>query len=514
MSQYLAPYFLDIPLGYTILQTQNRLVGHFTDNGWQLLAQVDDSYSDLIPPATETIGTTKFREVVRLYFPNNTTITIGSYQVCIADAYPQSIRLTAKTAGAVAAAVTIDGVTVTGAVGSAGSTANDNLRALYYALRDSANATITGWGHDYNGTDTIICTNKTIGAMVACSGNANVTYSPHAASVLAGARSGFVIQDAANGYSVPMDLTQGFVYYMEIYSRSFSLSTKTLGGTTGQVFASYIDHSEAMAVMPDSPFCTPIELVIGSAGESGPVGRGRLTHWWAIPSQYANHTIPSQQTTYKMADADPTPEFNPWTGAANPRVVTDAPLNYTGYSYSLMMPEQTLSKLGLVSGPSAINGAFRVTPLGFIGSVYVFDSNSGANPAGGYANSARFLPAFNLPDINKWTGTEPDETSAMSRVQPPPSSYPTLAQALDTTTAYSSITLSSTAGLSATGGDLIIGMEQIHYTGISGANVTGVSMAQNGTVRERHFIGDVVSPVVWFLKINNGAICCGPTKPV
>ena len=112
MSDHLASYYDTIPLGYTITQMQNVLVGNLTTNGWQLLAQSDGAYSDLIPPSTETIGTDKFREVTRIHFSSNTAIVIGGgYQVCIADAYPQSIRLTALTAGAVTPSVTIGGVT-------------------------------------------------------------------------------------------------------------------------------------------------------------------------------------------------------------------------------------------------------------------------------------------------------------------------------------------------------------------------------------------------------------------
>jgi hypothetical protein len=101
----------------------------------------------------------------------------------------------------------------------------------------------------------------------------------------------------------------------------------------------------------------------------------------------------------------------------------------------------------------------------------------------------------------------------MSQIQPAPSTYPTLAQALDATTDYPSILLSSTAALPPAGG-VIIGMEAFTYAGTSGGNTpTGVTRGANGTTQHRHFVGDVVSPVTWFLKVNNGAICCGVNKP-
>jgi hypothetical protein len=102
----------------------------------------------------------------------------------------------------------------------------------------------------------------------------------------------------------------------------------------------------------------------------------------------------------------------------------------------------------------------------------------------------------------------------MAQIMPAPSTYPTLAQALDATTAYTSILLSSTAALPPAGG-VIIGTEEFTYAGTSGGNtLTGVTRGANGTTQARHFIGHVVSPVTWFLKVNNGAICCGANKPV
>lgn len=513
MSTYLASYFDAIPLGYEIIQMQNVFVGNLTANGWQLLAQVDGlgGYSDLIPPATEPIGTSQFREVVRIYFPNNTTITIGSYQVCIADAYPQSIRLTAKTAGEVQAGVTIGGVTVLGAMGSAGSTANDNLRALFYALKDSVDATITGWAYDYNGTDTLICTNKTVAAMVTCSGNTNVNYFAHAQSVLNGSRSGRATIDATYGYSVTMDLTNGFVYYMDIFSRSFSLSTKCLSGVTGPIFASYADHTESTTIMPLGGPCTPMELWVGKSDAASGRAYAKPTHWWAIGYTYYSKPESLAATTTTVGSTVDDGDAHPFTGAINPTIPTDAWLtfdNAVGFSYPLEVVFGELSNVEIQAGNSSdirMAAAYRVSG--------VRTENASEFYSVASHMTYRFMGGANLPDIAKWHGTEPNEAAALCKVQPPLSTYPTLAQALDATTAYSSILLSSTAGLPIPG-SLIIGTEGYTYTGVSGASVTGVARGANGTVQARHFVGDVVSPAVWFLKVNNGAVCCGPTAPV
>ena len=514
MSTYLGAALDSIPLGYTILQMQNAIVGQLTSRGWQLLAQVDGDHSDVIPPVTETIGTSTFREVVRLYFPNNTTLTIGSYQACIANAYPQSILLTAKTAGAVQAGMTINGVTVLGAVGSSSSTANQNLQALYYALMDSVDPTIQGWSYSYNGADKLICTAKVPAAMVACSGNGNVTYSALGASVLAGARSGFVNNDVGQGYSVTVDLTNGFVYYMDIFSRSFKLGTRCLSGIYGPIFASYMDHATALAWVPDATQCTPIELVIGQQYDAISYS-GKVTHWWSIPAGYGTRAIPAVETTYMMGNGENAPEFNPWSGRGTPLQVTDSPLNLTQFYgsqlLSKMMGELIFNACANVTSGNAIPyGKYKVLPVGSV-SKSIADLSFASY--GCYQNCLRFTPEFSLPDIALWSGTEPNESAGMGQVVPAPSSYPTLAQALDATTAYSSILLSSTAGLPSAGA-VIIGTEEITYTGLSGNSITGTTMGANGTARSRHFVGHVVSPVAWFLKVNNGAFCCGPNKPV
>ena len=506
MSIFLAPYLDLIPLGASITTMQNTLVGNLTANGWQLLAQVDGlgGYSDLIPPATEPIGTSQFREVVRIYFPNNTTVTVGSYQVCIADAFPQSIRLTAKTAGAVQAGVTIDGVTVLGAVGSANSTANDNLQALYYALMDSADPTITGWTFTYDSNGTLICTARVPAAMVACSGNANVNYFAHGQSVLAGARSDWATVDSAHGYSVTTDLTNGFVYYMSVTSRSFVLATKCISGAYGPIFASYADHANALSCLPDSIYCTPIELFIGTTQATLLC---KPTHYWGI-GKITGSTIVTQtgNTSLYPQGVSPVLDNHPFLGSAIYGVTSDASSASTD-GWPPTMLEQGLSVSGVVGTGSPLDAFYRIesTGIGFFSKVM--------NGAYVTSNSVRFAPQTLLPDIAIWVGSEPIETCAISVIYPPPTTLPTLAQALDATTVYQSILLSSTAGLPVQGG-FIIGSEGFTYTGISGASVTGVTRGVNGTTQARHFVGHVVSPATWYLKVNNGAICCGPNKPV
>ena len=510
MSTYLAKYLDSIPLGYSITQMQNALVGHLTDHGWQLLAQSDGNYSDLIPPSTESIGTTKFREVTRIYFPTYTSIVIGGYQACIADAYPQSIRLTALTAGAVTPSVTIGGVTVSGATGSSSSTANDNLLSLYYALRDSANATITGWDHWYNGSDTIICTNKTIASAVTCSAT-NVTYTAHAAPVQSGALSGYAAVDSTFGPSVTIDLTNGFVYYMSIFSRTFTLATKCISGVFGPIFASYIDHDYAVNACPTEGWCTPIELTMGDSSSTDPRAAVRFTHGWSFPTNYTHHAI-TNISTATIIDTSTFYEFNPWTGHASPTKPTDHPrshLSPSGYGTNSYWDDWvTFGIIGLeVSVNLSLYKLFKVLPLAY----------GGSNPGVQLQNAVRWIPPMQLPDIFKWIGaSEPNETACLANPQPAVGVNGegiTLEEALDASSTYSTLLLSTVTGLDPAG-VVIIKKEAFTYTGISGGNtLTGVSRGANGTTKVRHFVDDQVEPGTWFMKLNGAAMCCGPTQP-
>lgn len=509
MSTYLAKYLDSIPLGYSITQMQNVLVGHLTDHGWQLLAQSDGAYSDLIPPSTESIGTTKFREVTRIYFPTNTSIVIGGYQACIADAYPQSIRLTALTAGAVTPSVTIGGVTVSGATGSSSSTANDNLLSLYYALRDSANVTITGWDHWYNGSNTIICTNKTIAAAVTCSAT-NVTYTAHAAPVQSGALSGYAAVDSTFGPSVTIDLTNGFVYYMSIFSRTFTLATKCIAGAFGPIFASYINHEYAVNACPTEGWCTPIELTMGDSSSTNPTAGVRFIHGWSIPVQYTHHAITNQSTASIIGNGD-VYDFNPWTGHGSPIKPTDCPPSHTagGYNGTYAYWDSLLifGIIGLeVTIDYGLSKLFKILPIAY----------GGSNPGVQTQNAVRWIPPMQLPDIYKWIGSEPNETSCLANPQQAVGVNGqgiTLEEALDASSDYQTLLLSTVTGLDPAG-VVIIKKEAFTYTGTSGGNtLTGVARGANGTTKVRHFVDDQVEPGTWFMKLNGAAMCCGPTQP-
>ena len=121
-----------------------------------------------------------------------------------------------------------------------------------------------------------------------------------------------------------------------------------------------------------------------------------------------------------------------------------------------------------------------------------------------------------LPDIYKWIGSEPNETACLANPQQAVGVNGegiTLKEALDASSTYSALLLSTVTGLDPAG-VVIIKKEAFTYTGTSGGNtLTGVSRGANGTTKVRHFVDDQVEPGTWFMKLNGGAMCCGPTQP-
>lgn len=460
--------------------------------------------ADVIPPATETVGNTKYQEVVRIYF-TSTAISFGSYLTAKIDAIPQRLSIVALTAGAVTPSVIIDGVTISGATGSGGTTANQNLQALYYALKASGNAAITAWDFWYNGTDRIVGINKTIQAPKVLGAGTNVTHTQLNYPVLAGATSDFGGVFFANSYVVTVDLTAGFIYYLQVNARSLVLGTKTNASFYGPIFASYCDNATAIAALPTgSGDCSPIELFVGQTSTNDSACVYRTTHFWAAPSGYtsavaqqntnvvsANFGILAGNTAHPLATGSMPGGIQDVAPSGHPANLN---IQLTGYALALD-PTQ---------GP--VGAQFKVVPVGTF--------NVGSN-IGSYLTAPIFWTQTLLDDVYKWTGAESNETLALAsniRTRAYIGAANNLAADLDDTTMYAALTLDTVAGLP-TAGIVSVGLELFSYTGVSGATLTGVTRGIYGSGKSRHYIGDGVTSAYWYAKINNGAIYSGNAKP-
>lgn len=414
------------------------------------------------------------------------------------------------------------GVTaVSGATGNTGSTAKDNLRALYVALRASADPKVTDFTWSYqkaspqNADDTldwIVGVRTTLAAIkdspAWVSGNANVNvyqageYRP----------AGVVPADMMPGMATPtlgtmgitIDLNNGFIYYLQINARGFALATKTNANFFGPLHACWADHTKALAVMPttfDPRWCGVNELLVGYDNAA----TSNLSV--AIPAKMM--VLPSKMST------SPTQAYD-MLGSSFYGVFAASGFRYRNQFCDMITPS-TGSPFFNTFAPLAASGIFagtneqaaddfQIHRMAMQGTAEVVLSC--ASPAEN--NIAAVTPALDITDWYKFRGTATNESLALVADTV---NLTTLGQAMDDTTAYTTLNIGSTAGFAAAG-FIVIENEIIQYTGLSGGDtLTGVTRARYGTAKQQHWVGDAVYQGLWFTIINGGALLCGPTKP-
>lgn len=122
MSTFLHPEAFSIAAGTGQGAIQTTVDGKLTAQGYQRITYDTVNFiSDFIPPATETIGDGRFRQVARIYY-NTADISLSMYDYPTANAHSQMYRLSEKTAGAVQPGVYIAGSTPITATASASGT--------------------------------------------------------------------------------------------------------------------------------------------------------------------------------------------------------------------------------------------------------------------------------------------------------------------------------------------------------------------------------------------------------
>lgn len=511
MSNFLSYQTALIAAGATQAAIQTAIDAKLTAQGWQRITYDTTNFiSDFIPPSGETIGDGRWRQVTRLYY-NTADISISMYDQPIADACAQMYRLYAKTAGAVAAGVTINGVTVNGAAGSAGSTANQNLYALWVALMQSADSNITNWKITYmpgiGGVDSILLERRTISlTVITITPNANVngTAQGDAITAAGGATAQGIGAALLGKYAVIIDRTNGFYVYMDIFSRSFKIAIKTISNYYGPMFAYYAPNADALAMVPQSPAWALNPTCHISEGIYGLV----------------NGTAAAPSVTYNCRTPNAFSISASWGYQATTPYV-NGPFNWNADGgYIIPGIFQTLTANGHYS--SGVD-TFVASPVGiqasvsFNTSIDLFNIALGALPYAPQNIPAEATgPAAFLEDIFVSTNTDGNEVTCLAGLQTPVGI--TLAANLDDTTAYTTITLNSTTGTDgktlAASGFVVLGQEVFQYTGTSGGNtLTGVTRAYNATPQVRHFIGDPVAQGGWFVKINGGYIYAGIPRP-
>lgn len=515
MSTFLKPEAFLFIAGTTQGTIQTTIDGKLTAQGWQRITLDTVNFiSDFIPPVTETTGDGRYRQVARIYY-NTADISISMYDYPIVNSQAQMYRLTPGVAGAVAAGVTINGVLVTGAVGSAGSTAKDNLYALWVALMQSVDANITNWQFTYMpgvaGVDSILMERKTIsGTLITITPNANVIGAVQGDPVLAGTPTAHSLAAALVGiFTLTIDRTNSFYVYMGIFSRSFHIGIKTTSNYYGWGFCYWMPNADALAAIPTkanfliNSQCRIQEgfygLVNGSA--AAPTGTYNVRTPVAFGMTYAWNYVPSNITSMGT-----TYNFNAAGGGAVPGYLVSFTVNghwsnQTDTFTAYVIDTPTANYPGVID---LANVAIAPTPF--------VPATIGGNPPYVQASS----PAVYLEDVfaASSANTDSNEVTVIAGIAQP--SNITLQQNLDDTTAYTTVLLNTVTGLATVGTNyIVLNQEVFSYTGTSGGNtLTGVTRAYNATPQKRHFIGDQALQGGWFVKMNGGFAFMGLTRPV
>lgn len=518
MSTFLGFPKGEIPLGYSIIQMHDAFVSLFVSFGYQIFGE-DKSNPTLtkvylIPPATESIGTAWIREVVYVTF-SGSQVTFQPLSQAL-QAFPQAVVLQPKTGGAVASAVTLDGVTVTQDSGTlaAGNSASDNLNHLFDAIRDSSDAAFTGWDWMLQGPPTsggeshIYGIRKTAVANVTITPNANCYASTLSTYCPAGVQDMNATPPVA-ARTLAVDLTNGFSYAIQMCARGFAWAHKTISGVgSGAVHCCWADHTQALALVPDSAgfwskFLSPVELLVGYDGDATTIASyGKPAKYWALFGR-----IPTQKVYPSANGGDYAAARHPfgWFGVRGVWVDAHNGVNLGGGG--AQDQQITLQGTSVFSGDAGPGSNFSLFKQGMGGNA-IWDANLyDTIYSGTQSRISEVMGAMKGLDWYKVKGTFADEVRMLAG---DPETTAVLNQDLDATTAYTTLNLVSTANLQ-NAGTLIIGTEPFPYTAKTATSVVGVT---RGPVRTKHKTGDIALQGLWFVKMGGSALLAGYEKPV
>lgn len=472
---------------YWRLNITARQSGTITRVSYWCLEDSSNNYTDttleayFIPPVTETIGNSMSRELVRIAAGSN-TISISPVQE-ILGSLPQCYGFDGPVAGAVTLSVTIGGVTVSYA-GESTNTGGRNAIGLYDAIIASTDANFLAWDWKFYNNNGIYfyATTKVPSSNITISGT-NITARLKGIYVPPQLQS----QGFTAASTLTTDLTNGFIYYLQVNARGIALATKTNAGFYGPYHACYGVNSEAVSQVPASILSsipmTPIELIIGYddiATYSGSLGR--TTHLWTVFPNILTGIL-TAETNYIAS--------NVFTGHVFPGQLSDSMGTYGSLNVDLPLYSE-----GVFTG--ADNGTmYTVHKLSFP-SPHIWNNVNGSN-----INGRAVGPVYNDLDWYRYVGTLSNEQLVLTASTDFSTTLTADAQATD-----ENILVASTTGFP-TAGFLVIFGEVLQYTGVTGTSFTGCTRGKYSTLAYPHHTGDIVNIGMWLVKINTGLLMSG-----
>lgn len=515
MSKFLAYESFLVDIGTSVAAWKTQFETSLTDQGWQIFDSTDD-WTEFIPPVTQAIGTSTGNGVLRAYF-DATSVRFEPRLRFEGDSRGSVWHVRTSATGyashAFDTSLTIGGVTWT-VPNQSPWTGNSRTENLYNEIvadintypdgRDAYTYTLrTDLGSDYIIEFTRIdpdtddqtplqdaSTSLSITRQATSfSANKTVPYLP--------ASDGWTAGD----FSVNIDLASGFIYYLSIFERSIVFATKTTVDYYGPIAATWIDNQLALDQTPSS--LVPVELYTVDCSNRNSTGY--------FFDALSSHSI----GYYKVpSDVDVTPENYRYMGAAT---------SYYASALKLPFGEMRVSDLGSLSmliprehqyfsfdvkahagGVSNLYGSL-LEPVYPIVNVELFKAHF-FSEGSGFAWAAETTSSF-LDDVYMYASAATDESLHLARIVDI-----TTGVSADATSSDTSITVGDTS-LFPENGTIIVNSEIMEYTGKTATTFTGLTRGMYGTVADAISIGDTVYATNWFVKINDGAILAGTTKP-
>lgn len=475
-------------------------------------------FADFIPPVTETIGNSNARDVVRFLYANNGgSMSIIGVQELL-TALPQVWNLDTFTTGAVTSSLTI-GTTVS-YTGAGGNTSTQNARGLYEALKASADANFTPYNWFWP-----VAGQKSSGGGIFFSLKvpaANLSSLPISVNSTLHCRGGYcppIVQCGsfmrADLTTLTIDLTNGFVYYIQICSRGLGVGIKTNVGYYGAVHACYTDNASALAQLPVSDIpgvlCTPIELIVGVDGlVTSTSSIGYIPRMWALGAgNFAPiGTVTPDYSTFIGS------YFNKFCASQNVQDCAQNSINAINGNFSSPI---TLNAEGISTGVNSyVFSVFPINkmigfPTAFIGGYFANGYNFG---------STYFSPSFPNIDWYKYIGASAPASEQL--VLSPSTDFIAVVNG-NQTSAATTINVTCASGVvfpAGSPGYIIIDGEPITYTGLINAGTGGATSSFTGCTRGVYGIPALglpdQTPVqigAWFCVINSSLLFAGYQKP-
>lgn len=515
MSAFLAYESYLVDIGTSVADWKTQFETSLTTQGWQIFDSTDD-WTEFIPPVGQPIGIPYGNGVLRVYF----TATTVRFEPRLRFEENQSsvwhirnANTTTSSNSSYNMSLTIDGVTWTQANTVSPYTQDTRTEALYNTLvadvasypdgRDAYNYVLRT-DMSPNVIEFTRIDPSTDNQLPLVDSSVNLTVTRVETSLSPSKTSPFrpyTFPFTNGNYSVNIDLASGFIYYLSIFDRSIVLATKTTTAYYGPVAGTWIDNQLARDQTPDG--LVPVELYVVDASDRN-------------STSYRFDIIPSHSIGYYSVTTDEqvSPESYPLLASSSSYYASVAKLPFGKMTpsdlgkLSMLLPREhqyfNFDGLAYAGGVNVYYGIL-LAPVYPIVNVEIFKGYFASEQSGrGWA--AETTSSF-LEDIYMYTATATDESLHLARIVDV-----TTAATSDASDIATSIAVSDTS-LFPTSGTIIVNNEIIQYTSKTATTFSGLSRAQYGTAAGAITTGDIVYATNWFVKINDGAILAGTTKP-